>query len=46
MSDPDTERPPFGVPDDPHTEDPSSIPGEDPVTTTEPDGTPKENPSG
>jgi hypothetical protein len=41
MSDPGTEQPPLGVPDDPF-----GAPSEDPDITTNPDGTPKENPSG
>ncbi|HYI32194.1 MAG TPA: hypothetical protein VEX88_01890 [Glaciibacter sp.] len=41
MSDPGFEEPPLG---DPHTDDPSSPPGS--PATTDPDGTPKENPSG
>lgn len=44
MSDPGIEQPPLGVPDDPHTDDPSSTP--DAPSTVDPDGTPKENPSG
>ncbi|MCU1442880.1 MAG: hypothetical protein JWQ59_1030 [Cryobacterium sp.] len=46
MSDPAIEQPPLGVPDDPQTEDPSAPPSEEPAVTTDPDGTPKENPSG
>lgn len=57
MSDPGIEQPPLGVPDDPHTDNPSSPPpgdpgatanpdlGEDPGLATDPDGTPVENPS-
>lgn len=46
MSDPGTEQPPLGVPDDPRTDDPFAIPPEDPADRNEPNGTPKENPSG
>jgi hypothetical protein len=41
MSDPGTEQPPLGVPDDPF-----EPPSDDPGIATNPDGTPKENPSG
>ncbi|MGO4692017.1 hypothetical protein [Glaciibacter sp. 2TAF33] len=46
MTDPEIDQPPLGVPDDPHTEDPTAPPTEFPGITTDPDGTPKENPSG
>lgn len=55
MSDPGIEQPPLGVPDDPHTDDPGTPPPgdpglsadltENPGLTTDPDGTPVENPS-
>lgn len=47
MSDPGTEQPLFGEPEDPRTADPSKKqPVEEPGKTEEPDGTPVENPSG
>ncbi|MCU1634983.1 MAG: hypothetical protein JWQ68_222 [Cryobacterium sp.] len=46
MSDPDAKQPPLGVPGDPHSGEQSAPPSEDPAVTTDPDGTPKENPSG
>ncbi|MCZ2405078.1 hypothetical protein IV498_18435 [Paenarthrobacter sp. Z7-10] len=46
MSDPGTERQPFGEPEDPRTENPSTNPTEEPGKTEDPDGTPVENPSG
>jgi hypothetical protein len=46
MSDPGTGQQPLGEPEDPRTDKPATKPTEEPNITEDPDGTPKENPSG
>lgn len=46
MSDPGTEGQPLGEPKDPQTDNPNTKPDEERPITEDPDGTPKENPSG
>lgn len=46
MSDPGTGQQPPGEPEDPRTENPATKPTEEADITEDPDGTPKENPSG
>ncbi|MDQ0675823.1 hypothetical protein QFZ36_003384 [Pseudarthrobacter siccitolerans] len=46
MSDSETREQPVGEPKDPQTESPKTKPEEDRPITEDPDGTPKENPSG
>ncbi|TQJ36740.1 hypothetical protein [Arthrobacter sp. SLBN-122] len=46
MSDSGTKEQPVGEPGDPQTDTPNTKPEEDRPITEDPDGTPKENPSG
>jgi hypothetical protein len=46
VSHPGTEGQPLGEPKDPQTDNPNTKPEEERPITEDPDGTPKENPSG